>query len=182
MQTGATVYSLGTRYKNASLARWIAPEKAQKEVNDWLKKQKHFLVVLGNPGCGKTYLCASILNFFYEQGEEVYFTNHRRFMNMIQKSISDGVPQHTAIEKISSKNILIIDDIGSATNTDWQVEMILDLIDTRYNNELPTIITTNLREQKIEEVLGERTKSRMFSAENTIINIQTNDMRKETEM
>jgi DNA replication protein DnaC len=66
---------------------------------------------------------------------------------------------------------LIIDDVGAATNTPWQQEMFLDLIDRRYSNEKITIVTTNFMENDCKEHLGERTTRRMFTKENLVINL-----------
>lgn len=175
--TGAEKFMMGSSYKNACLARWTAPRESQAIASTWIKDQKPFLVVMGSKGTGKTYLSAALLNLLFEQKNEVYYTTHRRFIEEIQRGIEDGKTQHSIIDKISYKKYLIIDDIGAAKCSEWQQEMLLELIDRRYSNQDKTLITTNLNMKQIGEVLGERTSSRMFDYKNAKLEFWSSDKR-----
>lgn len=175
--TGAEKFMMGSDYKNACLARWTAPREFQSIASSWIKDLKPFLVVMGSKGVGKTFLSAAILNLLFEQKDEVYYTTHRRFIEEIQRGIEEGKTQHSIIDKISYKKYLIIDDLGAARCSDWQQEMILELIDRRYSNQDKTLITTNLNKNQISEVLGERTASRMFDYKNAKLEFWTKDKR-----
>ena len=48
------------------------------------------------------------------------------------------------LKKVSECDLLIIDDFGAEKITDWVLEKVFLLIDTRYKTEKPLIITTNL--------------------------------------
>lgn len=175
--TGADKFKLGSMFKNASLARWMCDDNAMRIVNAWLHDTSSFLVILGNTGTGKTFLCASILNFFEEQKREIHYTNQRRFMSDIQKGFGENVTHEYSIDKISYKNILILDDLGAATNTEWQKEMLLDLIDKRYSFKKKTLITSNLNKDQLYELLGNRIASRILSKENHFLEIWQDDQR-----
>jgi DNA replication protein DnaC len=179
--TGAEKFGMGSSYKNACLAKWVAPRSCQDIANFWMKDFKPFLVVMGNPGTGKTYLSAAILNMLFENKNEVLYTTHRRFIEEIHRAIEDGKTQHSVIEKYSNKKYLIIDDLGAATCTDWQKEMILELIDRRYSDQCKTMITSNLNEKQIKEMLGQRTSSRLFDQKNAFLQFWTNDNRQDPE-
>lgn len=181
IMTGAEKFRLGSSYKHACLAKWIASQPAHDKVSAWLKNLRPFLMVLGNPGTGKTFLSASILNLLFDDKQEIYYTTHRRFIEEIHRAIEEGKSQHSVTDKISYKKYLIIDDLGAATCSDWQQEMLLELIDRRYSDGLKTLITTNLNRKTIVESLGERTSSRLFDQNNSILEFWGNDKRQDSD-
>ena len=70
------------------------------------------------------------------------------------------------LKKVSECDLLIIDDFGAEKITDWVLEKVFLLIDTRYKTEKPLIITTNLEYRKdencdIEKIFGRRIKDRI---------------------
>lgn len=67
---------------------------------------------------------------------------------------------------------LMIDDIGSSVKTnEWREEILFALIDARYNSMKPTLITSNFTQQDFLSKYHSRIHSRLFSNENTIIEI-----------
>lgn len=164
-------FGMGGRYVNASLSKWNANAKHASYVNEWLKKPKNFLVLSGKPKTGKTYFCAAIANFLLEQKKVVKYYNSHRLIEEIQKSLSkDGNP-YDSIAKMAAQDFFILDDLGSSLNTEWQKEMFLDLVDQRYSNHKPTIITSNLNQEDLKATLGERTSRRVFSEENLVLTL-----------
>jgi len=160
---------IGDRYRNASLAKWLADDNSKELVNKWINNPRNFLVVIGPPGVGKTYLCVAIANYLINHKRQVFYTNQRRYFERIQKAIGSNQNQYEEIRKISQNEILIYDDLGASTNSEWQKEVMLDLIDQRYSENRPTIITSNLGWNAMKELLGERTQRRINSEDNTII-------------
>jgi DNA replication protein DnaC len=67
--------------------------------------------------------------------------------------------------------------MGAAANSDWKQEMLLDLFDYRYENELPTIITTNVHPKDFSDMFGIRTASRLKQKNNIIIGTGYEDKR-----
>lgn len=165
-KSGVEAFNLGARYSNACLSRWFAPDHAQEKVMAWLNSTDKSLAYVGASGCGKTYLAACIVNRLWENKEEVYYLTHRRLVSMLQATISDGKPVYDLIKRLSSKKYLVLDDLGSASNTEWQKEMILEVVDTRYKKMLPTMYTSNLKFADMCTHLGDRIASRVFSKEN----------------
>lgn len=165
------VFSLGSKYYNACLSKWRADNGHKELISRWISKPKNMLVLLGEPGTGKTYFCCAVANYFMELKKEVFYINMRRFIDRLYKSIADKGNQFDAIQKITSKEILIFDDLGSTTNTDWQKEVLLDLIDIRYSNEKPTIFTSNLSFKNMEDQLDKRIERRLNAPENLRIGV-----------
>ncbi len=67
---------------------------------------------------------------------------------------------------------LILDDVGSSTKqTEWREEILFEILDYRYNTMKPTIITSNFAGEDFKKNYHSRVHSRLFSNENTIIEI-----------
>jgi len=159
----AREFSIGSNYVNACLAKWNVSTNYQNLARDWTKSPVNFLVYQGIPGAGKTYFCAAIANYLFSQNKEPRYIHIRDFLDNCKKTFDmPGGNQEEYIRALSSCDILIIDDLGSTMNTEFQKETILSLIDKRYSNNAPTIITTNFDKKIMEEVLGERITRRVY--------------------
>jgi DNA replication protein DnaC len=65
-----------------------------------------------------------------------------------------------------------LDDIGATRNTDWAIQTITEIVAARYDDVLPTIVTSNLPPQKLADAGLERVVSRL--AENgSIVSISS---------
>ena len=162
----ASQFGVGTRYHDACLTKWKADEEQKEQISRWLNKPKNMVVMLGRPGTGKTYFCIALANYLIFAKHQVHYMNTRRFFEVLQRAMEQDKNQYVAIEEIAKKEILIFDDLGSGMNTEWQKEVLLDLIDRRYNEEKPTIITSNLDFVNMQKTLGERIERRLNSPEN----------------
>lgn len=101
-----------------------------------------------------------------------YFTENS-FLGHVRGSI-EGAPGDYLLnlKYVLDDYLFIYDDFGSAGPTEWRKEVILKMVDDRYNMQWPTIITSNLGYKEIETSYGKRIASRIFSKENTIINLK----------
>jgi len=69
-------------------------------------------------------------------------------------------------------DFLILDDVGSSTkHTDWREEVLFEILDYRYNNMKPTLITSNFTSEDFKKYYHFRVHSRLFANDNTIIEI-----------
>lgn len=170
-QDAAMLFELGSRYLNACLTKCDANPVISQQISKWIKNAKNMAVIVGPTNTGKTYFCMAFANYFLDQRVNVKYIMYRRFFEDIQKAIQKNENQYYIIEKLSEAEILIIDDVGASTNSEWQKEMFLDLIDRRYSNQKVTIITTNFLEEDCKMHLGERTSRRMFSKENLVVEL-----------
>ena len=177
--TCAKLFNIGHLYSNATLAKIIAPDNAIEMLNRWAKSTDKLLLIQGSPGTGKTFICAAVLNYLFDQKKEVFYTNHRRFIAKIQEGFTKDYTQDYSVNLFAYKDILIFDDLGAATNTDWQQETILDLIDKRVSMKKKTLFTTNLNNWELSDILGARTASRLLARDNLKIELWTTDLRKE---
>ena len=122
----------------------------------------------GEPGNGKTLLACIALNELIlwsgKQGQYIdlsfeYFQRLRSSFN--QESEFHGRTAQI-IEELSSVPYLVIDDFGVQRNTEWEKEMLYNLIDTRYAEERLTLITTNKNIDEVKELSAGRIYSRLL--------------------
>lgn len=163
--------SFGKRFEDACLSNVtisLGNAKKYERIQEWIKRPKNFLVILGSVGCGKTYLCSAMLDYFLN----IHISGARGFSeNDLIKEIknSEGINYSERIEYLINSYILILDDLGAIHSTDWRKEVAFDIIDKRYKEVLPTVITTNIFPNDIEQYYGKRVADRMLSGDNTII-------------
>lgn len=109
------------------------------------------LIFTGDNGTGKTHLAAAIashiINNFYVTVSFVVFTE---VLSAIRKAIAKGTNEAEEIEEqMCNSSLLIIDDLGKEKESQFTKELLYRVINTRYKEKLPLIITTNLTLQEL---------------------------------
>ena len=122
------------------------------------------LLLQGAVGYGKTFLAAACANDLIEKGVDVRFVVVPDFLDMIRDSFNDQSPYRESVlmQEVKTAPVLILDDLGAHNYTDWSVKTIFAILNYRLNYELPTVITTNLEREQLEELLGSRVYSRLL--------------------
>lgn len=109
------------------------------------------LMLIGEIGCGKSYLAACIANRVIESGKAVLMNN---FSNLVAKMQADyGDNREAILERISDVPLLILDDLGVERETAYVLELAYAIINTRYISGKPLVVTTN---QSIQSLAGEK--------------------------
>lgn len=162
----------GERYVGSTISQIRAPEWAQILIQNFMKDPRHFLIYFGNPGIGKTHLCASLIEWSIRNFNTFRYWNETELLKRVRKSIDECSGDYVeALHYMIDDELVMIDDIGSTGTNDWRKEILFETIDKRYNSRLPTIITSNLSKQEFNKVFHDRLCSRLFASENTLIEI-----------
>lgn len=158
------------RCKNGLTYRENA-EKVQNEakafVNDIIEgKNPSGMMFQGSVGGGKTFLAASCANELIDHGQEIKFIVVPDFLDALRESFQESSPlsEGELMSEVKNTPILILDDLGAHNYTDWSIKTIFAILNYRVNYEKPTIVTTNLEWENIEELLGSRIVSRLMEA------------------
>ena len=121
-----------------------------------------FLLV-GGTGLGKTHLSTSVAKAVIERGfDVVYTTSIRMFDAFEKKRFSQDSRNKDLTDKFFDCDLLIIDDLGCEMSTQFTVSVLYDLINTRLNEGLSTIISTNLSAEELHKKYDDRLTSRIF--------------------
>lgn len=98
------------------------------------------LVLWGDVGTGKTFFAACIANALVEQNVSVKMTNFSTILN----DLFTESDKNKYLNRLNDHSLLIIDDLGIERGTEYALEQVYNVIDTRYKSGKPLIITTNL--------------------------------------
>jgi DNA replication protein DnaC len=109
------------------------------------------LLLIGPIGVGKTHLAVAIMKaLILQQGVQCLFCDYRELMKEIQNSYEPEVQQTElgVLRPILNAEVLLLDELAAvrSTNSNWMSEQIQYVINTRYNSQRPTLITTNYRD------------------------------------
>lgn len=147
-------------------SRWehdAGTEQALVEVRAFLDQPKHpFLGLLGGVGCGKTHLALSLAWDWLETGRgSVLYYQVESFLDELRRCYrawerGDEVDPYLLIEQAKNCHLCILDDFGAHKQTDWSAAKLDEIIDHRYINRLPTVITSNLALNMLPERIADR--------------------------
>lgn len=144
-------------------------------------KKGTWLVLAGSYGLGKTHLALAAgrrsLRYFAEKAAEksrstvysgsspVKFISSSEMIQAIRDSYgSDSEDEKTLMNGYKRAKLLIIDDLGTEKASEWQQEKMYLVLNHRYNELLPTIITTNLSGSELTKHISPRVVDRMTEA------------------
>lgn len=125
--------------------------KAYIDKADAVIKENIGLYVYGDNSSGKTYLIACICNGLVEKGYTCAFTSIPKLLAETSRSAREGrMSQAEIVDQLSKKSFLFIDDLGKeflGDRNDYNYakaeRLLLEVLNARYGNGLPTIFTSN---------------------------------------
>ena len=135
-------------------------EKAFRAALDFAEKPKGWLVFTGPYGCGKTHLAAAIGNYRSDMGQPPIFVTSTELLDHLRATFNpeSNVRFDRRFKEFQTCAFLILDDLGTESMTRWVKERLHQLFNTRYNAQLPTVITTSENMDEIDA----RIRSRML--------------------
>jgi len=119
------------------------------------------LWLMGDVGTGKTTLAMIVSKAALDAGRSVAIYSLPRLLNLIRGAIETEAGMVGFLERLAAVDLLHIDDLGAENTTEWVLEQLYSIVNTRYEDQRAMIVTTNLRYEELVEQLGERTVSRL---------------------
>lgn len=101
------------------------------------------LLLYGKVGVGKSYAAACIANELMNRKVPVIMTSFVKILQALTPG-ENTKSEEELISRLNSAKLLIIDDLGTERNTDFALEKVYNVIDSRYRVGKPLILTTNL--------------------------------------
>lgn len=116
---------------------------ARRYVDKWDEalENNQGLLFWGAPGTGKSHIAACIANELLDKGVSVMMTSCIRLTDMILHSDES---EEDILRRMNMAKLLVLDDIGAERGTEYSMEKMYSIIDSRYRSCLPLIVTTNL--------------------------------------
>ncbi len=132
-------------------------EMAFNQARVYARSLKGWLLLQGAYGCGKTHLAAAIANFAVEMGVPTLFLTVPDLLDMLRFAYSaEETTFEARFDEIRNAKLLVLDDFGTQNATGWAQEKLFQIINYRYINKLPLVVTTNLSLNEIEPRIRSR--------------------------
>jgi len=145
---------LGEMHSNSLEMAFNQAQHYPKSLNGWL-------LLRGGYGCGKTHLAAAIANFAVDMGVPTLFLTVPDLLDMLRFSYdSDDTTFEQRFNEIRNASLLVLDDFGTQNATGWAQEKLFQIINFRYINKLPLVVTTNLSLDEIDARVRSRLSDR----------------------
>lgn len=149
------------RYETAS---WDGVSDSVKEKIEKIRESRRGLYIHGEVGTGKTHMAYGIYKHLKEDMKlNAWFLNTIELMFDIKRDFDrsnyDKVRWDEKLQEY--RGVLILDDIGAEKITDFVLETFYLIINSRYNEMLPTIFTSNMQIGELADRIGDRTASRI---------------------
>lgn len=146
------------------------------------------LLLIGSIGVGKTHLAVGIIKeLILSKGIACLFYDYRELLKQIQNSYNDSVKatELEVLRPVFETEVLVLDELGAVKPTEWVWDTVSLILNTRYNDNRTTIITSNFpnlpargsqsnfnsrsreaaehanREETLGDRIGERMRSRL---------------------
>jgi len=154
----------------SDMAHDLATKAAVAEVRRYVEQlderldEGRGLWLFGDTGTGKTTLAMLVSKAALEAGRTVAIYSLPQLLARIRRTYDSepGGDSYLAFfERLTSVDLLHIDDLGAEKRSDWVLEQLYALINERYESQRSVIVTTNLPEAELEEQIGARTVSRL---------------------
>ena len=142
-------------------------EKIKAGAMAYANKLEGWLLFCGQSGSGKTHLCTAVCRHRLLAGDEVRYMPWRDKVSELKAMSLDSERRAEIINGYKAAQILYIDDlykVGKATDgtsnpTGADISLAFEIVNHRYINHLPTIISTEKTPQElveIDEAIGSR--------------------------
>jgi DNA replication protein DnaC len=117
-----------------------------------------WLVLEGPSGSGKTHLAAGIINERIRQSQPALYITTPDLLDRIRASFrpDSEMPYDEFFEQVRNAPLLVLDDFGVQSGTAWAKEKLDQLLTSRFNAELPTVIVTSTPVAQMEDRLRTR--------------------------
>ncbi len=140
------------------------------------------LVLLGKTGTGKTHISTAIAKKVIEKGFEVLYDSSQNIVSAFEtdRFKSGYGPYEPKGEKYLECDLLIIDDLGTEFINQFTVSCLYNLLNTRQNKGLSTIISTNFSYDELLHKYEDRIFSRIVGSDSRILLFVGKDHRLDT--
>jgi len=159
------------KYRDASFDRWPVtdmPAPVVAEVRRFVRDVERRLDegrgiwFVGDVGTGKTTLAMLVSKAALEAGRSVAIYSLPRLLNLVREAIGSEEGKLDLLDRLGTVDLLHIDDVGAEHTSEWVLEQLYSIVNTRYEDQRSIVVTTNLQPDELAKQIGARTVSRLI--------------------
>lgn len=136
--------SLPVLYQKATFADFEVTEdnrQAVEGIQAYLEKPEvPWVYLTGGPGTGKTFLACIAANELLRRGRTVHFQKAEELLEQLRKDVRQKSDEN--LDRYSSVPCLVLDNLGPRVETEWAAKQLERILSNRYDQALPTLITS----------------------------------------
>ena len=117
---------------------------------------------VGDVGTGKTTLAMLVSKAALEAGRSVAIYSLPRLLNLVREAIGSEEGKLDLLDRLGTVDLLHIDDVGAEHTSEWVLEQLYSIVNTRYEDQRSIVVTTNLQPDELAKQIGARTVSRLI--------------------
>ena len=138
--------------------------RAYEAARSYADAPRGWLTFVGPNGSGKTHLAVAIANHCIENDQVVFFSHAPDLLDHLRSSFgpTSEISYSDLFEQVRDVPILILDGLGSQSATPWAEEKLRQILNHRYNAELPTVLTTAVPIHEIDAYIQARLTAKDF--------------------
>ncbi|WP_020408947.1 ATP-binding protein [Hahella ganghwensis] len=162
------------RFKDATFENYVCRSERQRAICEQTKSyaeniRKHrktgtSMIMTGDVGTGKTHLAIAVAKYaITQQHVAAKYTGLEKLLLRVKSTFGKGSSESQIgiINEMRSYSLLIIDEIGVQHKTDFERQVMFDVVNARYEDMKPTILISNLDIHTITECIGDRVVDRL---------------------
>ncbi len=167
------------RYEGKAKITMERTLKLSHEFVDNFSKDKGNLLLLGTTGTGKTHISSAIALEVIKKGYDVIYDSvHNIISDFENERFKSGYgPREDTTSRYLECDLLIIDDLGTEFTNSFTVSCIYNILNTRQNRALATIVSTNLTPEDLARKYEDRIYSRIIGSGTRVLFFDGADFR-----
>jgi DNA replication protein DnaC len=177
------------RFKDRTLDSYVAQTSGQQKALAFAKeyaqnfdqviKTGRSAIFVGKPGTGKTHLAIGIaLSIMQEQRSPVFVTVQRLIRRVKDSWRTKEETESEVIDAFASPDLLILDEVGVQFGSEFEKQLLFDVLNERYEKLKPSILLSNIPSEQLSDYLGERVTDRLRENGGALIGFNWDSYRK----
>ena len=129
------------------------------------------LIFCGETGNGKTHLAVGIIKTIMAAGYSGAYTRVVELARAVKETYARGAArtERDVYEQFARPDLLVIDEVGRQRDTDTERLVLFEVINSRYEEGKPTLLSTNLSLQQLRDYLDEAAEDRLREGGGTVV-------------
>ena len=177
------------RFKDRTLDSYVAKTSGQKKALAFAKeyaenfdqviKTGRSAIFVGKVGTGKTHLAVGIaLSIMQQQRSPVFVTVQRLIRRVKDSWRTKEETESDVIDAFASPDLLILDEVGVQFGSEFEKQLLFDVLNERYEKLKPSILLSNIPSEQLSDYLGERVMDRLRENGGVLIGFNWDSYRK----